>query len=440
MQFNSFFTVEYLKQVYLDFVVLSSATGIDNMSHKILRGMLDEQLNIINRKVFDSSYSFSKYKLKLISKGRGKAPREISIPTIRDKIALRALCDFLQFKYNDVLEFQLPQYVIREVKQDLLLCKYNAFIKLDVSNFYPSINHDKLISRLRARLRDDRIISLITSIIKSPTVSKPSKNDLFSECGVPQGLSVSNVLAAIFLSNLDRKMKKKDDIKYYRYVDDILIFCDKKNLESISSTLIRDFNRLGLKVYDPKKNPEKSTFGNLGYDSFNYLGYYFKSETISARTSSVDRLRESLLSIFSSYKYSKFKNEEFLEWCLNLRVTGCIFQNKSKGWLYFFSEINDENLLHQLDAFLKNLCARFGVTVNLKSYVRTYYQIKNNRKQTRYIPNFDAYKLEEKIYVLNHYFKKNTDGLTEVEIDYQFKKRISKQVKNLESDIQDAGY
>ncbi|QKJ48693.1 RNA-dependent DNA polymerase [Proteus vulgaris] len=439
-QFDEFFTIEYLKKVYLEFVVLSSATGIDNMSHKVLWSMLDEQLNIIHRKVSNSSYVFSKYKLKLISKGRGKAPREISIPTIRDKIALRALCDFLQFKYKDILEFQLPQYVIREVKKDLFLGKYNAFIKLDVSNFYPSIKHDKLISRLKNKLRDDRIISLITSIIKSPTVSKSSKHDTFSDRGVPQGLSVSNILAAIFLSNLDKKMKKIESIKYYRYVDDILIFCNKESLENISSSLIRDFSRLGLKVYDPQKNPEKSTFGILSHDNFSYLGYHFYNKVVSARTSSIERLRESLLSIFSSYKHSKFKNEEFLEWCLNLRITGCVFQNKSKGWLYFFSEINDEKILHQLDAFLKRLCIRFGVSINLKSYVKSYYQIKNKRKETKYIPNFDKYTLEQKKYVLIYYFKKNIENLTDIEIDYQFKKRISKQVKNLESDVQDAGY
>ena len=41
------------------------------------------------------TYAFSKYKQKLISKGAGKAPREISIPTTRDRVALRALSDFL---------------------------------------------------------------------------------------------------------------------------------------------------------------------------------------------------------------------------------------------------------------------------------------------------------------------------------------------------------
>lgn len=439
-QFDSFFTNEYLYAIYSEHVILSSATGVDNMTHEILWGMLDEQLNIINRKVMNSNYSFSKYKLKLISKGRGKSPREISIPTIRDKIALRALCDFLKFKYEDVLDFQLPQSIVRQVKNDVLSADYTAFIKLDVANFYPSIKHDKLISRLRARLRDDRIITLITNAIKSPTVSKPNKHDMLSERGVPQGLSVSNVLAAIFLSNLDKRLKNRKDIKYYRYVDDVLIFCKIEDVKKISQDLVKNFRTLGLKVYDPIKHPEKSSSGCLFNSDFNYLGYYFSNEVVSARVGSVEKLRESLLSIFTGYKHSKLRSLEFLEWRINLRVTGCIFQNKSKGWMYFFSEITDEILLHQLDAFLKGLCKRFNTPIRLKSFVRTYYQIQNNRRETKYIPNFDNYTIEQKSYVLSYYFKKDVENLTSREIEYQFKKRISKQVKDLETDVKDAGY
>ncbi|EBG8421147.1 RNA-dependent DNA polymerase, partial [Salmonella enterica] len=120
--------------------------------------------------------------------------------------------------------------------------------------------------------------------------------------------------------------------------------------------------------------------------------------------------------------------------------TGCIFQNKSKGWMYFFSEINDETLLHELDDFLKRLCVRFGVTIKLKSFVRAFFQIKYNRRETSYIPNFDEYDITKKTYVLTHYFNKSVKGMTDEEIDYHFNKRISKQVKDIETDVKDAGY
>lgn len=438
--FDSYYDIEYLRQVYLNSVSLSAATGIDNMSHQLLWPILDEQLGIVNRKVTSSTYIFSKYKLKLISKGRGKPPREISIPTIRDKIALKVLCNFLQFKYQNVINFKLPQTMIRELNTEISSKNFNSFIKFDVANFYPSIDHLKLISRLRKNIRDERVLKLIESAIKSPTVSKASKKDKPSTLGVPQGLSISNILAAIYLSNIDKYFSNKPGIKYFRYVDDVLVLCDKKDVQEISRDIISRFRKIKLKVYDPQKEPEKSSVGFLGEDSFGYLGYYFNNNVVSARVGSVEKLRESLLAIFTGYKHSRLQSKEFLEWRLNLRITGCIFQNKSKGWMYFFSEMNDKTLLHQLDDFLKSQCERFNVNVNLKSFVRTYFQIKHNRRETKYIPNFDEYTEDQKVYVLNHYFQKKTENLTSLEIDYHFKKRISKQVKEIETDVKDAGY
>ncbi|EPJ3208303.1 reverse transcriptase domain-containing protein, partial [Citrobacter freundii] len=203
--FDNYISINYLRDIYDNHVILSASTGIDNMSHKILLGIIDEQLSIINRKFNSKSYVFTKYKLKLISKGRGKPPREISIPTIRDKIALRAICDYLKSTYDNELRFKLPQDVIKSVKADIESGEYNYFLKLDVANFFPSVQHDKLIEQLCHRIDDNRVLTLISSAIKSPTVIKPSKSDVPNVNGIPQGLSISSILASIYLHTLDNK-------------------------------------------------------------------------------------------------------------------------------------------------------------------------------------------------------------------------------------------
>ena len=104
-QFEYFFSETYLADIYKDHIVLSSATGIDNINQKAFWPILVDQISIISRKVLSGTYQFTKYKLKLISKGKGKIPREISIPTIRDRIALRAMCDFLIKRYHGTVTF-----------------------------------------------------------------------------------------------------------------------------------------------------------------------------------------------------------------------------------------------------------------------------------------------------------------------------------------------
>ena len=89
-----YFAIEQLIETFDDNIKFSKATGIDNLSPESFVERLEDQVGILSRKAVQGEYEFTKYKLKLISKGRGKIPREISIPTVRDRIALRALCDF----------------------------------------------------------------------------------------------------------------------------------------------------------------------------------------------------------------------------------------------------------------------------------------------------------------------------------------------------------
>lgn len=96
-----------------------------------------------------------------------KVPREISIPSIRDRITLREVYDFLTIRYKSTISFDLPQDMVRKVNSNL-----------------ESMQHDELIKRLWKKIRNNVILSLIQKAIKSPTVSKPSKNDSANEIGL----------------------------------------------------------------------------------------------------------------------------------------------------------------------------------------------------------------------------------------------------------------
>jgi RNA-directed DNA polymerase len=81
-QFGKHFSEANLKRIFVEHIVYSGATGIDNLNQYAFRQQLDEQVSILSRKMLAGTYQFTKYKLKLVSKGREKAPREISIPTV----------------------------------------------------------------------------------------------------------------------------------------------------------------------------------------------------------------------------------------------------------------------------------------------------------------------------------------------------------------------
>lgn len=152
-QFDSHFSESNLSRIFLENIVYSGGTGIDNINQYTFRSQQEEQNGIISRKMISGEYQFTKYKLSLISKGRGNPPREISIPTVRDRVALRAMCDFLQERFEKSVSFELPQTVIKKIKSEIETGQYTGCIKLDVSNFYPSIVHDLLEKQLDRRLR-----------------------------------------------------------------------------------------------------------------------------------------------------------------------------------------------------------------------------------------------------------------------------------------------
>lgn len=435
--FNKHFSTSNLKRIFEENIAYSGATGIDNLNQFAFRPHLDKHINIISCKVLNHQYQFTKYKLKLISKGRGKVPREISIPTVRDRVLIRAMCEFLSERFKTSVNLELPQNVVRKIKHDLNNQRYTHFIKLDVSNFFPSLIHKELISRLSKRIRDKGILQLVERAIATPTVAKSSPFDQLETKGIPQGLAISNILAAIYMVNIDRHFNNDKKISYYRYVDDVLILCGSNAMELITKDIIKRFKKIGLEVHDPIKAPDKSNSGAI-FDRFDYLGYQFESGKVTVRKGSIDKLKESLVGIFTTHKHAKKPNEAFLIWRLNLRVTGCVYERKSKGWLFFFSEINDESLLHILDHYLNNLIKRFGLSIKIKKFVRSFKEITFRKYETNYVPNFDKYDTDMQKQTLVDFFGMNNVGLmNDDEIEFEFKKKISKQIKDLQTDIKD---
>ncbi len=437
--FKKSFSAENIKKVYVDSIKNKLSIGIDGKNISVFESKLDDEIEVIVRKVENNSYDFSFYKEKLISKGRNKCPRVISIPTIRDKIVLKIIANQLTEIYKSQLDFELIHTKVEKIKQEIETNKFDSYIKLDIENYYPSIQHDILLRKIRQKIRKTQFLILVKKAIEQATVSKDNKTikKYSSNIGVPQGLSISNILATIFLLSLDEKYSKSSEYKYYRYVDDILILCDSKDVDSIFKPLSDDFKKIGLNIHELGINIGKSDVGKLS-DGFYFIGYKFSDNIITVRDASVRNLHNSIINIFAQYKHSKDKNIELLYWKLNLKITGCKFKDKKYGWMFFFSQINDVTLLFELDRFVYNMFNKFGISYDnrlVKKFSRVYFEILKNRKETSYIPNFSTYSIEQKKEILNNIFR-DKRLMTNEDTEKIFDKIIYKNIKEVEKDIQ----
>jgi retron-type reverse transcriptase len=171
-KFKQVFTKKYLKDIYQNNIRFNSATGVDRVNKNLFDKNLDNNIDIIYRKVHQGTYHFSQYKEKLISRGANKCPRVISIPTIRDKLTQRALSEILFDVYGKSIPFL--HKVIGDAIKSFNSRKNNHYIRLDVKSFYPSVKHESLLDQISKKIRKSEVLKLIRDSIIQDTVAKPS--------------------------------------------------------------------------------------------------------------------------------------------------------------------------------------------------------------------------------------------------------------------------
>lgn len=423
------FTKNHLRTRYYEKVSKRPSVGLDKVTNEKFEEKLGEEIDIILRKVNDGSYSFTRYRMLLFLKGPAKAPRQVCVPTVRDKLTLSTLNELLGLVYGSQCRTQMPQVIVNNISNNLP--SFDSFIKLDVSSFYASIKHDVLLRKLRGKIKKPEIIDLIQKAIETESLRYPVKEKVKRhkrELGIPEGLPISNSLANVYLANLDEKYNELPGIKYYRYVDDILILLNQADLPTVKKAIVRDLKRLGLKTND------KNADGKIS-QGFEYLGYFLSSSGITVRNSSILKVEQSFEELII-----KMKKEppEYTEWKLNLKITGFIYGGNKYGWMFFYSQISDTSLLFRLDDLVGKLLVRYGVdpSVKLKRFVRTYYEIRQALHTTSYVPNFDKYTIEDKRRVVSRVYKKDFSKADEDTVEDFFGKIISKEIRDIEKDIQ----
>lgn len=124
---------------------------------------------------------------------------------------------------------------------------------LDVKSFYPSINLSTIEKIWIEACHESNIPNLYLELGKSFINKYKIEQKEIKNPGLLIGPMFCHLLANLYLKKIDNSMKSITLNRYWRYVDDIVIMGNKKELELFSKELHEKMRSLGLNLHDESK-------------------------------------------------------------------------------------------------------------------------------------------------------------------------------------------
>lgn len=229
-----------------------------------------------------------------IPKPGTKETRPLGIPTVRDRIVQAAIVNVIEPIFER--DFAAHSYgfrpgrsckdALRRVDQ-LLRAGYTHVVDADLKGYFDSIPHERLMDRLRTRIADGRVLSLIQSFLRAGIMD--DGNEWTPVSGAPQGAVLSPILSNIYLDPLDHRMAQLG-FEMIRYADDFVILCRSADEAVRALELVRTWvAENGLTLH-----PTKTQVVDSRTDGFAFLGYEFHDRQHWPRKKSLKKLRDTL--------------------------------------------------------------------------------------------------------------------------------------------------
>jgi group II intron reverse transcriptase/maturase len=233
------------------------AGGVDGMTIEELPEHLKAHWLSIREKLEAGTYKPSPVKRVEIPKPNGGV-RLLGIPTVQDRLIQQAMHQVLSRVYE--LTFSDHSYGFRryrsahdavEAAQRHINAGYKWVVDIDMAKFFDTVNHDRLMARMRQEISDKRVLRLVNAYLKAGVMV----NGVVIETGegTPQGGPLSPLLSNIVLDELDQELEKRGH-RFVRYADDCNIYVrSKRSAERVQASTQKYIEgRLRLKVNEEK--------------------------------------------------------------------------------------------------------------------------------------------------------------------------------------------
>ena len=229
---------------------------------------------------------------RMIPKANGKL-RKLGIPTVADRVVQASLKLVLEPVFE--AGFSPCSYGFRpgrrcqDAIEDIRMFAYKGYERVfegDITACFDEISHLALMGRVRARIGDKRVLSLVKAFLKAGILAETG-NEADSVSGTPQGGILSPLLANIALSVLDehfdrewkrhgaewnrRRHRQRGGATYHlvRYADDFVIMVSggDHHAQALWGVTADVLAGMGLRL-----SPEKTRITHID-EGLDFLGF-----------------------------------------------------------------------------------------------------------------------------------------------------------------------
>lgn len=308
-------------------------------------------------------------KKRIAKSGSSKKRVVYSLPE-DETMVLKLLTWLMIRKYDSCLPSNLysfrPHYGAKDALKKLVsmpdMSEYYSY-KLDVRNYFNSIDIDLLLPHLKSLFADDEpLYDFIASQLSDPRAM--DEGVLIEERkGAMAGMPYAVFLANAYLMQLDWKFSATPGLIYCRYSDDIIIFSKDKSLLDDAKKQLHD----SLKEFHLDINHDKEVETAPGH-KWTFLGFEYDGKDIDVCEVSVQKLKAKM----------RRKSRALRRWAevngkggwmaarafikhFNKKLYTCDDRSEINWSLWYFPLITTDKSLRVIDQYMQD-CIRYIAT------------------------------------------------------------------------------
>lgn len=356
------FDLIQLDQSLMDLLVSKSKfnkylpVGVDGLTQEKFVKFKEFHLKEIHRglqKSLSSNYEYSfgvLYQIARVKKSGGV--RYLYVPRIRDQIVFKAMLDAIKMQLEKSLRLTSISPRNAVIQFHSFVAKFNDpwILRTDISDYYNSIDRGILLSELKeVEGIKPELLTLLKCWFSNINYRDAVSNRVKSmKTGLPQGVSLSSILAEFYLTSIDKQIGGG----YFRYVDDIILVAENRNQASMAlrrlNVLMDDKN---LHLSKPKTKIAPLAAG------VEWVGLVHYPKKIRASELKYLEWRKGLIRVLkkvrSDFPKSTISFEDSSQMkSVILSTINDFIQGENNRRLLWFQLIEDEGQWNELDKFI----------------------------------------------------------------------------------------